>query len=127
MKDIAFPLMTNSLGNFDTAANYSQMWKQRVQSVLCTPRGSRVMRPEFGSQPQAAMFENYDDAETVVKGMVGSAFATWLPELQVQSITTIVNRDEASLVVDVWYVLPNGVVDTLTMSANASLYGFGVS
>ena len=127
MSDVLFPLSTNSLGNFETTATYSDMWRQRVLSVLSTPEGSRVMRPRFGSRPQAAMFENYDSADAVVKGMVGSAFSSWLPDLSLEKIVVINSPGDSSLVVDIWYTLPNGTVDTVTTSASASLYGFGVS
>jgi phage baseplate assembly protein W len=126
MSDIAFPLSTNSLGNFDTAANYSEMWKQRVLAVLCTPQGLRVMRPRFGSTPQTVMFENLDDSPSVVKSMVGAAFSSWLPELSLQSVTVTPNENEANVTVDIWYSLPNGAVDTLTTLASSSLNGYGV-
>lgn len=127
MSDVLFPLSTNSLGNFEIAGSYSDMWRQRVLSVLSTPEGSRVMRPRFGSRPQAAMFENYDSADAVVKGMVGSAFSSWLPDLSLEKVIVKSNPEDSSLVVDIWYALPNGAVDTVTTSASASLYGFGAS
>lgn len=122
MSDIAYPFAVSALGGTETTPTYSDLWRQRVLSVLCTPLGTRVMRPKFGSQPQAAMFEDYDRSDDVVRGMVGSAFADWLPRLTLRSVT-VTPKDDASVVVDIWYELPNGEVDTATMSASASLYG----
>jgi len=122
--DLAIPMYLNNRSAFGTTKTYEDLWRQRVLSVLCTPKGVRVMRPSFGTAAQASLFDNYTDAKRHIAGIVGSAFSNHLPDVILHKID-VNEGDDGALVVDVWYQLPNGVVDTTTMSASPSTYGLG--
>lgn len=122
--DLAIPMYLNNISSFGVTQTYEDLWRQRVLSVLCTPKGTRAMRPYFGTAAQSVLFENYSTARGYIAGIVGSAFSDYLPELTLQTVE-VAEGDDGALVVDIWYQLPNGVVGTTTMSANPSTYGLG--
>lgn len=122
--DIAIPVVLNPFGSFHTVESYSDLWRQRVLSVLLTATSTRVMRPRFGCSLSKPLFENYEQAADQAKGIVSGAFRDLLPSLELQSVTATTRGDD-TVVVDVWYALPNGQVDTIQVSTNTRKFGFG--
>jgi phage baseplate assembly protein W len=82
------------------------------------------MRPNFGAEINAGVFENYSDAVSAIKGIVGNSFTEHLSALDLVKIETEIGTSD-EIIVDIWYRLPNGQTDTTQLQANSNLYGFG--
>lgn len=126
MRDLAVPVYLDLLGRMASAESYSDLWRQRVLAVLCTPRGTRVMRPKFGSSLNTGLFENYTEAGDKIESIVGGAFADLLPDLSLIKVESGIGSD-GEVLVDIWYRLPNGTTDTTQVQANGNQYGFGAT
>jgi len=84
---IAFPFMAGSQA-FPMPATDDDAIRASIIQIICTGKGERVMRPDFGCDAFSYVFENdSDDFRRVVERSVRSSLARWEPRISVNAVT----------------------------------------
>jgi phage baseplate assembly protein W len=83
----AFPIGVDAHGRIELARQERDI-DEAIRIILLTPKGQRVMRPEFGCQIHELLFAP-NDATTagLAAYYVEEALAMWEPRIRVQSVT----------------------------------------
>lgn len=100
----AFPVQVDARGRVGLARQVSDI-EQAIRIILLTPKGQRVMRPEFGCQIHDLIFAP-NDATTagLAAYYVEQALGMWEPRIQVQNVTAQPDPLDASrLLIEVRY------------------------
>lgn len=102
-KGIAFPFAKSSTA-FPAGATDDELIRQSVIQIVMTGKGERVMRPDFGSNAYAFVFENNDLVlKETIRADIMSAITRYEPRVIVRDVE--VTREEtetaAGNVVDV--------------------------
>ncbi|MBC8162441.1 MAG: GPW/gp25 family protein [Roseiflexaceae bacterium] len=100
----AFPIGLDARKRF-ALARHERDIEEAIYIILLTPKGQRVMRPEFGCGIHDLVFAP-NDATTA--GMaayhVETALAMWEPRITVKSVETQADpRDQARLLIHIHY------------------------
>ena len=83
---IAFPFSLDSRGRLAMARHEKDI-EQAILMILLTPKGQRVMRPEFGCQIHELAFAPNDGMTAGLAAYyVESALAMWEPRIQVLAV-----------------------------------------
>ena len=108
-KEVALrlPMTLDSLGNFTTTTNESQIWADRVKMALGTRLGERVMRPGYGSRIGNSLFSTVSSMEETVRREVTKIFSEQFPLLEIGETVFTFNEGSGRLFVDISYTLPN--------------------
>jgi len=106
-KTISLPFRIDPSGNVTGTSSYSKIWADRVLVALATPRGTRIMRPTFGSAIYESEFETVSASIEQIKKEINSIFATDLTELILDEVTSEVDEVSNIVYVTVSYILPN--------------------
>jgi phage baseplate assembly protein W len=86
----------------------AELIKQSVMAVIQTPLGSRVMRPDFGSNVMAYVFESNTQAMgQMLAYEVRRALETWEPRVKVTSVETAHYPEQGKVVVTISYYVPS--------------------
>src|SRR5437899_13050706 len=85
----AFPVGLDARGRFGLARQERDI-EQAICMILLTPKGQRVMRPEFGCQIHDLIFAP-NDATTagLAAYYVEEALGMWEPRIRVQEVTAV--------------------------------------
>lgn len=68
--------------------------EQAIRMILLTPKGQRVMRPEFGCQIHELLFAPNNSATSALAATyVEEALMMWEPRIQVRSVDVSVDPD----------------------------------
>ena len=83
----AFPVGVDARGRIALARQVTDI-EQAIQMILLTPKGQRVMRPEFGCQIHELIFAP-NDANTwgMAEYYVEEALRFWEPRIEVLNVT----------------------------------------
>lgn len=84
---ITLPFGFDASGGVSYAVDEQKIWQDRVAIVVMTKLRERVMRPTFGSSVPNVVFENISTGFTLAKQAIESSFTTWLPQLNLVSVT----------------------------------------
>jgi phage baseplate assembly protein W len=92
----AFPVGVDARGRI-ALARREQDIEQAIRIILLTPKGQRVMRPEFGCQIHDLLFAP-NDATTAGLAIyyVEEALAMWEPRIRVTEVTADTDAGEPS-------------------------------
>jgi len=104
-KAITLPFSINEVGGVSYAMNEEKIWQDRVLLVVMTNLNERVMNPTFGSNVGLSLFQNINDAMTLIQQSISLAFSRWLAPLTLVSVSGYVDPIEARLVLEVNYKL----------------------
>jgi len=102
-KAISLPFSFDVNGAVSTTTDEKKMVQDRVVITLMTLLGERVMRPTYGTNARALVFENMASVPTVVEQYVQLGFSEWLPYLNLLSVDTSLDVDSNSMVITVSY------------------------
>lgn len=100
----AFPISVDAHGRIALARQERDI-EEGIRIILLTPKGQRVMRPEFGCQIHDLLFAP-NDATTagLASFYVEEALGMWEPRIQVLEVTARPDpTDPARLLVEVRY------------------------
>jgi phage baseplate assembly protein W len=100
----AFPVSVDARGRVALARQKEDV-DQAIRMILLTPKGQRVMRPEFGCQIHDLIFAP-NDATTfgLAAYYVEEALAFWEPRIRVQSVVVVPDpADAARLLITIEY------------------------
>lgn len=85
---IAFPFKKSST-SFPAAASDEDLIQQSIVQIVTTGRNQRVMRPDFGCNAYAFVFENNDlILQETMRAEVMTSIAKFEPRVIVQSVIT---------------------------------------
>jgi phage baseplate assembly protein W len=104
---VTLPFTITPYGIVGTTEDQSKIWEDRVRTAVGTTLGERVMRPSFGSNVAAAVFQTEDGATETIESTVAGVFAEFLNILSLSSVEVAFdsNGDTANVVIS--YILPN--------------------
>lgn len=100
----AFPVGVDARGRIALARQERDI-EEAIRIILLTPKGQRVMRPEFGCQIHDLIFAP-NDATTagLATYYVEQALGMWEPRIRVQEVNARPDRDDPGrLLIDVDY------------------------
>lgn len=112
--NIQFPFRTSEKGDF---VRLTQTNKQAIKSnifhLLTTPKGSRYMKPEFGTNLLKYIFQQNDGiTQEEVQQEVSEVLKKYFPDLRVKSLTVTPSEENEYLaVVRLDYVVSEGVFE----------------
>jgi phage baseplate assembly protein W len=82
----AFPFSVDARGRI-ALARHEEDIRQAILMILMTPKGQRLMRPEFGCQIHELVFEPNDPVTAGLAAYyVEGALAMWEPRIRVVSV-----------------------------------------
>jgi phage baseplate assembly protein W len=74
-------------------AQHEEKIKQSVFIILATPKGERVMRPDFGCEIHDQVFDVIDSSTlTLIRTAVEEALILWEPRIEVMEVTTLTDN-----------------------------------
>ena|SRR5438105_3295810 len=83
----AFPVSVDAHGRIALARQERDI-EEAIRIILLTPKGQRVMRPEFGCQIHDLIFAPNDSATAgLASYYVEEALGMWEPRIRVQDVT----------------------------------------
>lgn len=100
----AFPVGVDARGRIGLARHERDI-EQAIQMILLTPKGQRVMRPEFGCQIHDLIFSP-NDAMTagLATYYVEEALAMWEPRIRVLEVRALADgQDDGRLLMEIRY------------------------
>ena len=90
IKGVAFPMLNKGTGGFVTQNTDLGALRDGVIQLLLTTRGSRVMRPDFGTDIHASLFEPLGrDVAAKIKSQIISSIAKYEPRVVVKSLRVL--------------------------------------
>jgi hypothetical protein len=107
MKAIAFPFTLDPFGKVTSTTSQEKIYQDRVLTLLSTAIGERPMRPSYGTNVGAAMFENQDNIEAAINQAIRSAIGIWIPELTVEQVNVISFLEDGQVSVELNVTLPD--------------------
>ena len=113
MRAVSLPFRIDGYGRVAATEDVRAIWAGRVRVVMTTVLGERLNRPDFGSDLTDSIFDGDDDLIEEIQASVTRSFATWLPELTLESVDVVTaNMDVGDVDVEVGYRVPG--VTTVT-------------
>lgn len=107
MKAISFPFTLDPFGKVTSTTTQEKIYQDRVLTLLSTAVGERPMRPTYGTNMAAAMFENQGKIEAAINEAIRNAIATWIPELTVEKIVVVGFLEDGQVSVELNVTLPD--------------------
>jgi uncharacterized protein len=100
----SFPVGVDARGRIGLARQ-GQDIEQAIRMIVLTPKGQRVMRPEFGCHIHELIFAPNDGATAgLAARYVEEALGMWEPRIQVLEVKAAADPQEASrLLIEVLY------------------------
>lgn len=104
--------------------NDPKVWKNKILSLLSTGTNERIWYHNYGANLSNLLFESGNTVIEDIKISLAEVFASWLPELTLDKITTEFDEQVGSITVNISYMLPYGASDSVKIST-ASLTNAG--
>ena len=100
----AFPVNVDARGRIGLARQEQDI-EQAIRMIVLTPKGQRVMRPEFGCHVHELIFAPNDGATAgLAARYVEEALGMWEPRIQVMDVKAGVDSSDPSrLLIEVLY------------------------
>jgi phage baseplate assembly protein W len=100
----AFPVGLDARGRF-ALARHERDIEQSIAMILLTPKGQRLMRPEFGCQIHDLIFAPNDSTTAgLADYYVREALAMWEPRIEVLDVLISADpTDTARLLIEIRY------------------------
>jgi phage baseplate assembly protein W len=100
----AFPVGRDARGRIALARNEQDV-EQAIRMILLTPKGQRIMRPDFGCSIHELVFEpNNGTVAGLAAYYVEDALTTWEPRIEVLDVKANPDPEDASrLLIEIDY------------------------
>ena len=108
-----------ALGKAAVTSIAAEVWRARIRNVLLSYVGSRVMRPDYGTDLNTLVFEDQFTAVELGQKMISTAFNQWLPSLNLLEVLPDYDSYTGTLVFNIIYALPDGRQDEVSVSTGA--------
>ena len=116
--DISFDPSPNNIGDVSIVTNKDAI-KQSLISIFNTPKGSRIMLPEFGCDVHSYLFEPYDEITArALATEIQNSFEYFEPRIRIIKIYVELDPDVSSQVynIEILYEIKNDETDSLTLT-----------
>jgi phage baseplate assembly protein W len=102
----AFPVGVDARGRI-ALARHERDIEEAIQIILLTPKGQRVMRPEFGSRLHELIFApNTATTAGLAAYYVEDALGMWEPRIEVNEVNAAPDPDDAArLLIEIRYTV----------------------
>jgi phage baseplate assembly protein W len=107
MKSISFPFTLDPFGKIISTTNQNKIYQDKILTLLSTGIGERPMRPTYGTNIGAAMFENQGKVESAINQAIRTAISNWIPEVTVEKINIKGFLDTGAVTVELNVTLPD--------------------
>ena len=101
---IAFPFK-KSPTSFPARAVNDDLIKQSLVQIVMTNRGERIMRPTFGTNTLAFLFDDIEFLQSRVQEQIGQSIADFEPRVSVTSIDVETEPDQYLVQVTINYIV----------------------
>lgn len=109
-KGLAFPFQAGETA-IPAPVTDAELVRQSLLQLVQTPRGERVMRPNYGCNVQQFVFESNNEAlGQLLRTEISAAITRWEPRARVDNIS--ISRTDSALAITILYT----VVTTQTQS-----------
>ena len=112
---IILPFSVDASGSILSSNDPAKIWKTRVLKAVMTHMGERVFRSKYGGTIKSALFETADAADTLIRASVRTSFTSYLKQLSLIDIKTAMDSQLGTLSVTIYYQLPNGESDQVSI------------
>ena len=118
-RGIAFPFQQSATA-LPAPVSDDELVKQSLMQILQTEPSERVMRPNFGCNLQAYVFENNDDLlAQLLRAEIASAIARYEPRAALQDVSF--QRSDTTVIITVTYaVISTRTLDQLNIAVSAA-------
>tara|TARA_R110000744_G_scaffold50468_1_gene109111 strand:+ start:337 stop:747 length:411 start_codon:yes stop_codon:yes gene_type:complete len=114
---LSFPMRFTAVGGTMTQSENLGSLRDGVTQLLLTPRGARVMRPDYGTDIRKALFEPMDNTTLqVLKGQIIETIARYEPRVIVQQLNLIPDESRNTLTITIVLSTKNDLLTTSTMA-----------
>jgi len=97
---LAFPMRSDSVGGYLTQNESITALKDNVIQLIMTARGSRVMRPDFGTDLRVGVFEQFDDnMVNTLRRQIIDVISKYEPRVILRSLDVLPNFELAQLII----------------------------
>ena len=117
-KAISYPYTLDGYGVVKPTTDVNKIYRDRVLTLLSTNVGQRPILTEYGSDIEAALFENENNFESAINQAIRQAMARWIPDVQVADIKVGVPDQDGIAQVNVTLVMPDSTLTSLTVSTS---------
>jgi phage baseplate assembly protein W len=107
MKAISFPFTLDPFGKIISTTNQNKIYQDKILTLLSTGIGERPMRPTYGTNIGAAMFENQGKVDSAINQAIRTAISNWIPEITVEKINIKGFLDTGAVTVELNVTLPD--------------------
>lgn len=114
---IDYPYTLDPSGALEITEQANKIWLDRLLTLLSTNVGQRPMLTSYGTDLMRALFENENVLDTSIKQAVSTAVRVWLPEIKINSISTLFPEYGGQAQVTITVILPDSTIKTLEVSS----------
>lgn len=114
-KGLKFPF-SKGTASVPAASSDSDLIKESLRQIILTAKGERVMRPDFGTNAMAMLFENNNELlGHMLELEIRSAITKFEPRVIMQELTG--ERKESEIILTISYVvISTAVEDSLSIT-----------
>lgn len=99
MTNFTIPFSLTPNGTVQTTNNPNQIANDRVESLIGTYPGERVMQPKYGVNVPAFVFApDLVTDQAVLINQIKQALATWEPEIILDSVTPVATQSDVGII-----------------------------
>ena len=117
-KSISYPYTIDGYGVVQTTESVNKIYLDRVLTLLSTKVGQRPILQDYGTNIEAALFENQNNFKAAVTQAVTQAMARWIPDIGINKINITDPNEEGEALVELILELPNSTLTSLTLSTS---------
>lgn len=129
MTNFTIPFSLTSTGSVQTTADPNQIANDRVESLVATYPGERVMQPAYGvNVPSFVFAPDIAFQQTMLTNAISQAVTVWEPTITLDSVTPVTTQSDVGMVqVNVEFTLSNDPSLTPAQTATVLIGGSVVS
>lgn len=115
---IALPIQRGPTGYFNPSFDIVEQTKYNLMTFLRTRKGDRRMMPTYGSGLYQELFEaNGAELQPIIEDVVKQDIATWMPELNIVSVTVNTDVDNYKVAISVSFTMSSiGITQPQTVT-----------
>lgn len=97
---LAFPMRLDGVGGYLTQNESLGALRDNVIQLIMTSRGSRVMRPDYGTDLRNSVFEQFDsNLENILRTQIIQVIEKYEPRVIVKSLNLISDTETGRLII----------------------------
>lgn len=125
MTNFTIPFSLTPSGSVQTTNDPNQIANDRVESLIGTYPGERVMIPDYGVNVPSYVFSpDIPAQESLLTTQVQQAITQWEPTITLDSVTPVLNQSDVGIIdIDVQFTLSNNPAMTPAQVATVEVGG----